>query len=503
MPPERATALTGAMLDALPSTVLVPQYDRDALVPSVVHIGVGGFHRAHQAVYFDDLAAQGETGWGVIGVGLRRPQMGEVLGSQDGLFTVVERSPDGDRARVVGALVEYLFAPDDPEAVLRALADARTRLVTLTITGGGYLADGEGRFEVHDDDVQHDLAHPEQPTTAVGFLVEALRRRRQAGTGPFTVLSCDNLPDSGAAARTAVVSFAELTDPELARWIGGRVSFPSSMVDRITPETSPQTRDEVEELFGVPDRWPVVTEPFRQWVVEDDFCAGRPPLERVGVQLVGDVAPYKVVKARLLNGGHCALGYLGSLLGYERTDQAMADPAVRGAVERMLRDEVAPLVPTVPGLNLAEYLDTTLQRFANPAIGDSLARLCRRGSVKMPSYLLPSLREARDQGRPHALLLLAVAAWFRYLRGTDLSGAALEVSDPRAEPLRALASHGADDPRPLLGMRSIFGNLGDDRLLVEQLARTLRVLSHGGVEAAVWACSDDDRPAVLGDQSAA
>ncbi len=471
--------LTADTVDEHAPHVDVPTYDRSALVPSVVHIGVGGFHRAHQALYFDDLARTGETGWGLVGVGLRRPQMGEVLGAQDGLFTVVERGPDGDAARVVGSLVQYLHAPQDPEAVLTALADRRTRLVTLTITGGGYDVDGE------DDGVRHDLARPHVPTTMVGFLVEALDRRRAIGAGPFTVLSCDNLPDSGAAARNAVLRFASLRDAGLATWIERSVTFPSSMVDRITPETSPEARDRIEDRFGVPDRWPVITEPFRQWVVEDDFCAGRPPLERVGVRFVDDVAPYKLVKARVLNGGHCALGHLGSLAGHSTSDEAMRDPVVREVVERMLRDEVLPLLPEVEGMDLPAYLGETLQRFGNPAIGDSLARLARRGTVKMPSYLLPSLHEARAQGRPHRLLLLAVAAWVRYLRGYDLADRPLTVEDPKLDQLRALLQGSGNDPRRLLGMRSVFGTLGDSPALVAELRELVRLLDQDGVAAAL------------------
>ena len=463
-------------------TVDVPTYDRSALVPSVVHIGVGGFHRAHQALYFDDLARTGETGWGLVGVGLRRPQMGEVLRAQDGLFTVVERGPDGECARVVGSLVDYHYAPQDPEAVLRALADPRTRLVTLTITGGAYEVDDS------DDGVRHDLAHPQLPTTMVGFLVEALARRRASGAGPFTVLSCDNLPDSGAAARRAVLGFAALRDADLARWIEASVTFPSSMVDRITPETSPEVRNRVEDRFGIPDRWPVVTEPFRQWVVEDDFCAGRPPLERVGVRFVDDVAPYKQVKGRVLNGGHCALGYLGSLAGHTTTDQAMADPVVREAVERMLREEVLPLVPEADGIDLPTYVDETLQRFANPAVGDALARLARRGTVKMPSYLLPSLHDALAQDRPHRLLLLAVAGWIRFLCGVDLSGRPVTVEDPKLEQLRALTDGAGHDPRRLLGMRSVFGTLGDRPDVVAELAELVRLLDRHGLAAALASC---------------
>jgi mannitol-1-phosphate/altronate dehydrogenase len=255
------------------------------------------------------------------------------------------------------------------------------------------------------------------------------------------------------------------------------------MVDRITPETSEEVREEVEARFELPDRWPVVTEPFRQWVVENDFCADRPPLERVGVEFVDDVGPHKQVKARLLNGGHSALGYIGSLLGYTRTDEAMADQVVRTTMQRLLREEIAPLIPPVPGLDLDAYVDTTLARFANPAIGDALARLCRRGSVKMPSYLLPSLHDACARGSRRELLVLAVAAWMRYLRGTDLHDRPIDIEDPRGDELHALAVAGGDDPGPLLGLRDVFGALGDDETLTAELAGALRALSQHGADA--------------------
>jgi mannitol 2-dehydrogenase len=478
--------LVDAALDAADaSEVGVPEYDRGALRGAVVHIGVGGFHRAHQALYFDELAQLGETDWGVVGVGLNRPQMGEVLSDQYGLFTVVERGPDGDNVRVIGSLIRYLFAPDDPAAVLDALAASETQLVTLTVTGSGYFMDADGEFMSDDPGIVHDLAHPESPCTMVGFLVEALRRRRDSEIGPFTVLSCDNLPDSGAAAQSAVTAFARLRDPDLAEWIEGAVTFPSSMVDRITPETSQAVRDEVEAVHGMPDRWPVVTEPFRQWVIEDNFCAARPPLEQVGVQFVDDVAPYKLVKARILNGGHSALGYVGTLLGHELTDEAMTDSVIREFIERMLREEVRPLLQPVPGIDLDEYVGTTIERFANPAIGDSLTRLCRRGSTKMPSYLLPSLADARRGGGEWRLLALAVAAWICYLRGTDLAGHPIDVVDARAEELQPLAARAeAEGPRSLLQVRDIFGSLGDDDEVVQQISDSLNTLCRRGFAAA-------------------
>jgi mannitol 2-dehydrogenase len=486
--PPRGAPIVDAVMQAKEPTVVIPTYDRGALTPGVVHIGVGGFHRAHQAVYFDELARLGDTGWGVVGVGLRRPEMGQVLSDQYGLFSVVERGRDGDHVRVVGSMIQYLFAPDDPTAVVATLAAASTQLVTLTVTGSGYLVDSDGQFQADDDGVQHDLSQPGCPKTMVGFVTEGLRRRRESGLGPFTVLSCDNLPDSGAAARTAITSYARLLDPALAEWIDTNVSFPSSMVDRITPETSDQLREEVRDRFGLPDRWPVVTEPFKQWIVEDDFCGKRPPLERVGAQFVSDVTPYKIVKSRVLNGAHCALGYLGTLHGYSRTDEAMADPHIHETVVRMLRDEVRPLLPQAPGLDLDDYITTTVERLVNPAIGDSLDRLCRRGSVKMPAYLLPSLSTASQQKTPHSALVLAVAAWIRYLRGTDLAGARIEIDDPQAATLCDLAGRNADDPRELLSVRSVFGRMGDDPELVRAITSSLRALSghEAGARQAAW-----------------
>jgi mannitol-1-phosphate/altronate dehydrogenase len=447
--PPPVPALNNRTVDASTGGQLeTPGYDRSRIEPAVVHFGVGGFHRAHQEVYFDHLAELGFTGWGVIGVGMRRPEMGEVLDAQDNLFTVVQRDGDDSTAKVIGSMVEYLLLAEDRAEVERRLADPRIRLVTLTITADGYV--------LPDD--------PETDTDSVfAVLADALDRRRRAHLAPFTLLSCDNLPDSAAATREAITALAARRDPALVRWIEERVSFPGSMVDRITPATSPGDRDEVEEDFHVGDRWPVITEPFTQWVIEDDFCNDRPPLDRVGALFVDDVAPYKLIKSRLLNGAHCALGYVGCLAGHRTTDRAMADPAVAGFVERLMREEIAPLLPAdVPGMDVPAYCDTVLERLRNPSIGDRLARLCRRGSTKMPDYLLPSLHAAHARGRPRARLALAVAAWMRYLRGTDLDGAAIDVQDARAAELREAALRGGDDPGPLLAMRDVFGDLADD-----------------------------------------
>jgi len=479
---ERTLAHHGA-------TVAVPTYDRRALVPSVVHISVGSFHRSHQAVYFDDLAEHGiSCGWGLVGVGLRRPEMRDALSAQDGLYTVVARGRDGDEARVVGVITRYLFAPEQATAVLGALSDARTRLATLTITAGGYHVEpATGAFAAGDPDVLADLADPARPRTAIGYLVEALDRRRGAGHPPLTVLSCDNMPGNGAVARAAVVAFARMRDDGLAEWIDEHVAFPSSMVDRITPKTQPADREMVERVFGVRDRWPVMTEPFSQWIVEDHFANGRPPLDQVGVQFVADVRPYALMKTRLLNASHSALGYLGLLGGYRHTDAAMADPAFGTFIARMMQDEIAPVLPPVPGIDLLGYQATLLERLANPAVGDRLSRLCRNGSAKVPQHVLASIGEARATGRPHALLTLAVAGWCRYLRGVDERGRPIALDDPAADRLRALALAGGCDPRPLLADRATFGSLGDDAAFARALQRDLRDLDADGARAVVAA----------------
>jgi fructuronate reductase/mannitol 2-dehydrogenase len=448
-------------------------------------MSVGGFSRAHQLTYLDDVAERRiSTDWGVVGVGLRSRTMKEALAPQDHLYTVVERSPDGEQARVVGVMVDYHFAPDNPSCVLDVLADPRTRMVTMTITDAGYRVDpGTGIFDEDDDDLRWDLAHVDRPRTVFGFLVEALDRRRRAGIAPFTVVSCDNVHRNGDVARTAVVGFARRRDEVLARWIADRVAFPSSMVDRITPHTTPAEREAVARRYGLRDRWPVITEPFSQWVIEDDFCNGRPPLDQVGVCFVPDVGAYELMKTRLLNGSHCALGYLGTLAGYASIDQLMVDDLFVEYAKVFLEDEVGPLVPEPDGIDLELYKRMLLLRFANPAIADGLERLCRRGSAKMPLHVLPSLRQALGEGRPTAMLTLAVAAWFRYLAGRADDGHQILVEDPLADRLQRLARQGGTDPRPLLAERQIFGDLGEDARLVAQLASLLERLDASGVRA--------------------
>jgi fructuronate reductase/mannitol 2-dehydrogenase len=502
---DRAHPMRGDGLLVTGANVDLPTYDRAALIPSVVHISVGGFSRAHQLLYFDELAQRRiSTDWGVTGVGLHSREMRDALAPQDYLYVVVERDAAQERARVVGALTGYLFAPDDPEAVLARLADPGTHLVTLTITGNGYRIDAQtGQFDPDDAEVQRDLRHPHRPGGALGYLVEALDRRRRAGVAPFTALSCDNIRHNGEALRAAVVGFARLRDEVLARWITDTVAFPSSMVDRITPQTTVDERAAVAVLLGVRDRWPVVTEPFSQWIVEDHFCNVRPPLDRVGVRFVPDVVPYELMKTRLLNATHSALGYLGHLAGYVYIHEVMADPVLRAYAARMMDEEVSPLLPAVDGVDLADYRSTLLERFANPTIADRLQRLCDRGSTKMPDYLLPSLHEAVRCRRPYALLALAVAGWFRYLQQVDRWCQPVEIRDPRGPELQELALAGGRDPRPLLGERSLFGDLGQDPSLVEVIAEALDRLERDGVRVTVahYTNGPSSAAALVGDTS--
>ena len=486
-----ARKLTQDALTALAPGVAAPAYERARLTPSIVHLGVGGFHRAHQAVYLDDLAARRITGaWGERGVGLlpQDRRMAGALIPQDCLYTVVARSAHEDTARVIGAMTQYLFAPENPERVLRVLSAAETRIVSLTITEGGYnFNQTTGEFEATNPDVQADLAHPQAPTTVFGYICEALDRRRKVGLPPFTVLSCDNLQGNGAIARKMILSFARLRDEALGAWIEANVAFPNGMVDRITPQTTESDRDMVAAAFGIDDAWPVVTEPFTQWVLEDTFCNGRPPLEEVGVQVVADVHPYEMMKIRLLNASHQALGYLGYLAGYRYVHDVMGDPLFRDFIARLMDEEVTPLLPPVPGVDLESYKRTLIDRFANPKIADTVARLCTDGSARMPKFLLPSISEALASGRPHRLLTLATAGWFRYLRGIDDHGEAIPLQDQMADELHMRALEGGDDPRPLLGMHSLFGDLGGNAAFVTDLEAALHDVSAYGARAALSA----------------
>jgi mannitol 2-dehydrogenase len=480
--------LRQANLTSLPSQVARPTYARSTRRPPIVHFGVGGFHRAHQAVYLDDIFERRiSSEWAEHGIGVlpgdRR--MAEALIPQDWLYTVVERSAERDSARVIGSLAGYTFAPDNPQQVLQMLADPATRIVSLTITEGGYLVDDKtGVFDATHPAIREDVDR-HAPRTVFGYIVAGLELRKDSGLPPFTVLSCDNLQGNGSVARTAVVSFARLGDETLATWIDANVAFPNGMVDRITPQTTDADRAMLAQTFGIVDAWPVVTEPFKQWVIEDHFSNGRPPLEEVGVQIVSDVHPYETMKLRLLNASHQAMAYLGYLAGYRYAHEVMGDADFVTFLTRFMDEEVTPLLPAVPGIDLAEYKQTLLQRFANPKIADTLARLATDGSDRMPKFVLPSLSEALAQGRPHRLLTLVVAGFCRYLRGVDEQGQPIVLQDSRADELRTLATQSQADPRPLLSVRRVFGDLSQNEAWVAELTASLHQLDQFGAKSTV------------------
>lgn len=481
-----AIKLNQSSLSQLSETVRVPQYDRHQVTNGIVHIGVGGFHRAHQAVYLDNYLHQNSaSSWGICGVGLLEfdKRMRDALQSQDCLYTLVERSPEGDRARVLGSITQYRFAPDDRQSVIAALSDPNCRIVTLTITEGGYYyIEGSGEFDANHPTIQHDLQHPDQPNGVFGFLTAALDQRRQQGLAPFTVLSCDNLQGNGNIARKMLSAFAELRDPALGQWIAEQVAFPNCMVDRITPATTAPDIAMVADQFGIDDAFPVVAEPFIQWVIEDQFCAGRPELETVGVQFTNDVHPYELIKIRLLNASHLLIGYLGSLVGYTYVHEVMADPLFRQAVAALM-DEVTPTLHPVPGMDLQDYKQTLIDRFANPKIRDQLPRLCLNGSAKLPKFVLGSLRDKLQQGGAIDYLSLTVAAWCRYLSERDEQGGAIAIDDPMAEVLTQRAHAGGADPQPLLNLTEIFGDLSQSSRFTEAVATNLRSLSEVGTKA--------------------
>jgi mannitol 2-dehydrogenase len=488
------TRLRAATLGSIGPGVDLPDYDRTAVRTGIVHLGVGGFHRSHQAMYLDRLLSRGEAGdWGICGVGVlpgdRRMQ--EVMAAQDGLYTLVVAHPDGFLgARVIGSIVEYLFAPDDPDAVVEKMADPATRIVSLTVTEGGYnVSPVTGEFDAGEPGVVHDLQPGAAPRTTFGLVTEALVRRRERGLPPFTVMSCDNIPGNGDVARRSFAAFAALRDPALGEWVAGSVAFPNSMVDRITPATTELHRAEVAHRFGIEDGWPVLCEPYTQWVLEDSFSCGRPPLENAGVQLVADVEPYELMKLRLLNGSHQAMGYLGSLAGIMFMHDAAQDPLFRAFVIGYMDAEATPTLAPVPGIDLEQYKADLIGRFSNPYVRDTLARLCAESSDRIPKFVLPVIRDALAAGGEILRSTIVVASWARYAEGVDDAGAPIEVVDPRREELMARARRQREDPLAFIADRELFGDLVDDERFTTVYRAALASLHERGARATVHAAA--------------
>ena len=482
------TRLNAANLNLLDPKIDVPKYDRQKVGQSIMHIGVGGFHRAHQALYADDLLQRGgDSQWGYCGVGLLKhdARIRDVMLSQDCLYTLVERSSEDDKARIIGSIVNFLLGPDDPQKVIEQMASPQTRIVSLTITEGGYYIDqSTGDLDQKHPDIQYDLAHPHEPRCSFGYLLEALDRRRTRGLPPFTLMSCDNIQSNGEVAKKMLTAFAELRDPVFRNWLTENGIFPNSMVDRITPATTDEHRTLVKEKFKVDDGWPVMTESFKQWVIEDHFEQGRPAWELVGAQMTTDVLPYEKMKLRLLNASHQALCYIGMLLGYQLVHETMADQDIKRLVEKLMDDEVTPLLSAVPGVDLTDYKKTLIERFANPAIRDQLSRIGIYGSSGIPKFVLPSIEEQLHRGGPIKLLSFTVASWFRYLTGLDESGKEMPMLDPMAQTLRERAKAAGRDVRQLLATREVFSEeLAKAPAFVKQVTDTLHSFYEEGARS--------------------
>jgi fructuronate reductase len=451
--PIRSRRLCNATLAEVPAGVATPPYDRASARIGVVHFGPGAFHRAHQAFYFDRMLAQ-DLGFGVCAVSLRTPDVRNALAPQDGLYTLVEREAQPSM-RMIGSLLEVLTAPDDPEAVFRRLSEVR--IVTSTVTEKGYCLTAAGALDLAHPDIRADLEAPARPASFIGWIAEALRRRRAAGAPPFVTISCDNLSQNGAKLKRAVVAFAEARgETDLARWIEAEAAFPCSMVDSITPATDEALRREVAARLGLTDAWPIQRERFVQWVVEDQLGGDRPAFAAAGVTLARAVAPFERAKLRLLNGAHSTLASVGLGLGYETVFEAMADPALAGFVEQMMRQDVAPTLDA-PELDTPEYIGAILARFRNPAIVHKLAQIAWDGSQKLRFRLLETAAESLAAGRPVDRLAVGVAAWMRFVAQRAATGA--EIIDPLADTLCAVGrdcAGGAADVDRFLALEAVF-----------------------------------------------
>lgn len=460
--------LNNATLATLP--IEAPSYDRSSVTVGIAHIGAGHFHRAHQAAYINLLLQQGLAHeWGICGVGVMPADwtMRDVLNDQDGLYTLVLENPDGSRdAHVIGSIVDYHYAPDDPEPALAVLAAPTTRIISLTITEGGY-------------------RDPDGP--AFALIVEALDRRRRREIAAPTIVSCDNIENNGQIARRAVLAHAESRDTALAQWIGEQARFPSSMVDRITPATTLQMAAEVRRDFGINDRWPVVAEPFTAWVLEDDFADGRPPLEKAGVLLVDDVAPYELMKLRLLNAGHQCLAYFAHLCGFTFVHEAASDPLFAQLLLAYFESEAIPTLPPVPGIDLHDYTRTLVERFSNPGVRDTVARLCAYSSDRIPKWLIPVICDNLAGDGPVRVAAAVVASWARYAEGTDEWGRPYEVVDQLADSLIPIARSQYENPAAFIEIAALFGDLAHQPRFVQAYSWALESLHHKGARATLEA----------------
>lgn len=483
---EALVMLGDDTLSDLPSTIARPSYDRTVLKAGIVHIGLGNFHRAHQAWYLHRLMQQGlALDWAIVGAGVRAPDAAQRdrLIAQDCLTTLIELDPSGKSAEICGSMIDFLPVEQNNAALIAKMADPTIRIVSLTVTEGGYFLDPTtGGFDETHADIQHDAAHPETPRTAFGAMVAALKLRRASGDGPFTGQSCDNLQGNGAILRQTVISLARMSDPDLADWIDQSCSFPNSMVDCIVPNTGP-SEVALARSFGIDDAAPVTHENYRQWVSEDDFCAGRPPWEKVGVTMTDQVHSYESMKIRILNGGHQMIAQPAEVLGIATIAESMEHPLIKGLLDKVVSNEVAPHVTSVPGMDPLTYLELIASRFSNPEIKDTTRRVAFDGSSRQPGFIVPSIRDALAKGTPVAGLALVSALWARYCEGTREDGSVIEPNDPNWTELQSVAKCAKLDPIKWLEMRQYYGALSQDEEFAKTFSNWLTRLYADGVEA--------------------
>ena len=482
------TKLSLANLPAIGKSLKIPNYKRSDLKAGILHFGIGNFHRAHLAVYLDDLFNKGlNHDWALVGAGVMAfdENVRQKLMAQDLLTTVVEQDNDLSTAHITGALVDFI-SPGDKKGLLERLADPAIRIVSMTITEGGYFINAATqKFDPDHPAIVKDAANPADPSTVFGFIVAGLKLRKERGIPAFTVMSCDNVPHNGVVTRNSVAGLAQLSDASFADWIIQNVAFPNAMVDRITPATGDRERKLCLEQFGVDDGWPVFCEGFKQWVVEDNFPLGRPQWEQVGAEFVKDVTPWEYMKIRILNGGHAVIAYISGLMDVHFAHEAMQTPLIRDFLKKVTDDEIRPTVHPVPGTDLKDYQKLIERRFSNPNIADTVRRLCFDGSNRQPKFIVPPIADLLKAGKSINGLALASALWCRYCFGTSDTGKVIESNDPNWDALQARAKKAKTRPQEWLDMVEIYGDVGKHPEMRRLFTQYLGAIWENGAEATV------------------
>ena len=473
---------------AILSPLVLPAYDRSMVTPGILHIGVGNFHKAHQAYYIDEVMNQDPQNpdvlkWGIVGCSLFDSKKRDALEPQGWLQTLISRCDLTTKAQVLGSMVDFLPHDENRVNLLDTLTDPDIKIVSLTVTEGGYFLTDE-KFDPTLPQIKHDIENFDEPKTSFGVIAKALDKRRQVGTPPFTVMCCDNLPHNGDVTRSVVVGLASRADPDLGKWIDENVAFPNSMVDRITPQTTQHTIEFCKETYGIDDAMPVCCEPFCEWVLEDNFCNGRPPLEKVnGITFVPDVGPYELKKIRILNGGHASLCYPSALLGLKYVHDSMKHPTVGPFLDALEKHEIIPTVPPVPDRDLLQYWKLIGRRFSNPTIEDTIERNCYDGASRQPKFIVPVIADSIKMGRDVSGLALVSAMWCRYCQGKREDGSEIKPNDPQWDRLHETAKKAAKDPKIWLSMKDVYGDVGEEPAFVEAFSDWMKRLDDKGVAA--------------------